>query len=466
MSSKPRIRRRTVLGSVLVLAGVIVALVVSRESLTSPARGALATTLGDSLGVRVLSLSHSPNDVARGVVRAAPLYATYTVGGPDSEILGIQDAAAFGDNIAIADGWAHRVVLVNIGGQVYDYVGREGEGPGEFKFPYVVEASDEALLVVSSGALLTSITLHDLSIAGQRRAPVPGDWASPFFRRPFSVWDRPTQISLEDVTRRYTGWHGGYLLQLQGDERLGEVVDLDAPEVRLVQADLALTRFDTVETLAGAPLIPTATLPTARYQNFERPVYSAMPLVASGRNWVAIGHGNRNDVEIRCGSPPRPCAYVRWPPDTRRVTDEDKLEFVRWGLRYELEIATGRHLRWLHGLTGRALARVLRQQARITPFAADVPQVMDLLGAGDCLFIAGFNPSDSYRGTSAKWIVLNLRSGQAKTVAIPGRGPRVRDVSEVHIYATYKGESLVDELRALRLTEPLCVTDDGLVGPS
>ncbi|MDH5760764.1 MAG: hypothetical protein OEZ65_14345 [Gemmatimonadota bacterium] len=464
MASTRRTQRYGVTGA-LVLAAMIAMFLISRERPTSPTSVELVVTVSDSAGLRILSLSHSPNDVARGLIRSMPLESSYSIGGPDSEVLGIQDAAAFGDNVAIADGWAHHILLVNSEGKVYDSLGREGEGPGEFKFPYVVEASDEALLVVSSGALLTSITLEGKNTVGVRRSPIPGDWASPFFRRPFSVWDRPTQISLEDATRRYTGWQGRFMIQLQDDERLGEVTDLDAPEVRLISADMALTRFDTLETFVGAPLIPAATLASAKYQNFERPVYSAMPLVASGQTWLAVGHGNRNAVEIRCGAPPHVCAYVRWPRDTRAVTDQDKLEYVRWGLRYELEIATGPHLRWLHSLTGRALSGVLKKQANITPFASDVPQVVDLLGAADCLFIAGFNPSDSYRGTSAKWIVLDLNTGQVKTVAIPGNGPRVRDVSPLHIYATYKGESMADELRAMRLSEPLCATNAGLVGP-
>ncbi len=465
MHSITRIRRRSVLGSALALAIMSGLFVILRGASPSFAQVDLAVTLVDSAGVRVLTLSHSPNDVARGLIRSVTLETSYTVGGSGTEILGITDVAAFGDNIAIADGWAHHIVLVDSAGQVYDSVGREGEGPGEFKFPYVVEASDEALLVVSSGAQLTSINLEGMTTAGQQRAPVPGDWASPFFRRPFSVWDRPTQISLEDVTRRFTGWGGGFVIQLQDDERLGEVANLAAPEIRLIRTDLALTHFDTIETLSGAPLLPAATLGSARYQNFERPVYSATPLVASGRTWLAVGHGNRNGVEIRCGSPANVCAYVRWPSETRTVSDKDKLEFVRWGLKYELEVATGPHLRWLHGLTGRVLSRVLKQQAGITPFASEVPEATDLLGTADCLFLAGFNPSDSYRGASARWIVLNLVTGQAKTVDLPGVGPRVRDVSPVHIYATYKDESLADELRALRLAEPLCATNDGLVGP-
>jgi hypothetical protein len=93
-------------------------------------------------GSRVLTLSHSLMEVAAGVVKATLLRSDLRIGGADSVWFGsVADVAVMSDGrFAVLDRLEKQIVLFDTAGSVVRRIGRDGNGPGEFRAPWALEA--------------------------------------------------------------------------------------------------------------------------------------------------------------------------------------------------------------------------------------------------------------------------------------------------------------------------------------
>jgi hypothetical protein len=421
----------------------------------------LALTYADSAGIEIYSLSHSPNQISEGFGLPEVVAPRFVVGGADSDILSIEDIAALGGGrIAIADGLANRIVLVGPDGGVDGFLGREGDGPGEFRSPYVVEASPSELLVVDATGRVSTFSRPDLSFISRTIQPVPGDWAFLGLRRPFSRWDRQKrQVTIEDITRRYQGYYkGGFLFQVQDDERhVPPGFPFSEPPVSLIKTDRSFTSFDTLSVLVGPPSMRLDQSSLERYPGFTQQTFASRPSWTTGTGWTAVGHGNQNEIQIWCGETTKPCALIRWSPHRRPLRQDEKEAHVEWLFRYEMAIAEGDHLGRLRNLSNREKESLVRRQIEIMEFADSVPHVTDMRGVGNCLFLTGFNPEDTYRGVSATWVAIHLSERRIAAVfRVPGIGRRVREIGDGFLYATHHDEWMAEVMEGLKMPDLSC----------
>jgi hypothetical protein len=113
---------------------------------------------------------------------------------------------------AVLDRMESRVAIFDRQGNLREYLGRKGEGPGEFTSPVALESFNGGHLVVwdNDGSFTVFDPRRQLLTAG-KVPPVGNDWGSFYFKGPISGADRPFQMTDEDVTRRLVGTPDGVL---------------------------------------------------------------------------------------------------------------------------------------------------------------------------------------------------------------------------------------------------------------
>lgn len=78
-------------------------------------------------------------------------------------------------------------------------------------------------------------------------------------------------------------------------------------------------------------------------------------------------------------------------------------------------------------------------------------------GAGDCLWLAGFDPGDAPSGESLTWTTINVATGRiAAVVRIPRNASRVRDISPAAIFSSYLDSDGVWRLERYRVPKADC----------
>ncbi|MCY4571343.1 MAG: hypothetical protein OXF01_00970 [Gemmatimonadetes bacterium] len=116
-----------------------------------------ATTVTDSAGIRVVTTP--PADLVYAGLAEEPALSIGDFTGPE-EILFGRIASARRDaigNLVVADGQAHEIRIFDTGGRHLQSLGREGEGPGEFKsLPGAWPAADGG--IAAAGKILDRIT--------------------------------------------------------------------------------------------------------------------------------------------------------------------------------------------------------------------------------------------------------------------------------------------------------------------
>ena len=91
------------------------------------------------------------------------------------------------------------VYLADQSGSIHTRIGREGEGPGEYRFPEFTMESDTSYLVVDEGLQrLTSFSKRDLSVEWDQHIPVRVSGIPPV-EFPDGTWLMPTHSGGEDL---------------------------------------------------------------------------------------------------------------------------------------------------------------------------------------------------------------------------------------------------------------------------
>lgn len=138
-------------------------------------------------GTRVLTLSHSLVDVAAGAVEATSLRSDQRIGGEDTLWFGsVTDVAVLPDGrFAVFDRMEKQILLFDAAGSLVRRIGREGDGPGEFRAPWALEAVGGALVAWQDSPTQTFTVLDTTGkVLATSGAQVPGDWPRIPYRQP------------------------------------------------------------------------------------------------------------------------------------------------------------------------------------------------------------------------------------------------------------------------------------------
>lgn len=400
----------------------------------------LTATQVDSSGITLITLSASLNDLSRrpeGITALAPFW---TLGREGMGFTDVADVTSFGDTVAILDRNDGAIHLFRPDGQrVERRIGKKGGGPGELMIPWGMERVGRWFLVaqgVEGGNTLTMFSAEDGS-AVATGPPVAGDWGQFLFRGPNLNLDVPTNAGIEDWTRRLASFDDSTLAVLvRGSERAGGDGQALVPStVHLVRIGLPLPAsvIDTIAELT-APVVQLW-MPGAgrRPAVFQEPLFSARPHWAVGDDWYALAEGSTPEVRV-FRKDGHLHSLVRWPRTITPVSEQDKLTAASTTAEYSVR-SSEEVRRQLEGMS-----HAQREEANLLflpllSFAEEVPQITGLYGAGECLWMSGFNPKDFLDGTSLTWVGINVRTGELiPPVRIPGSDVRVRHFDREAVY--------------------------------
>lgn len=450
----------------LPFAAVVPLLLALACSPTRPTPARLTLNSSDSAGLRILVLSHSPHDVARGKVVAQQLRADLLLGGSQDGFGHLADVTTFPDGrILILDRSEKAIWLYDRdGGRIARY-GREGRGPGEFSDPVALATVSNRLVIMQPDPV-RSFTI--LTSQGDPVATAPphqfgdADWHMAYMRGTLQALDYPYQMASEDWTRRLGSYDDtSFAYQFQLDERMaemhGEPFALDHPPAYLTRFNLAGILLDTIAHLSAPASRVYMSGPNVQPQ-FDQPIFAARPVWAAGSGWFAIGHGEDNRVEIlmfRDSSR----SLLRWSQARAPLSDRDRSQAALW--LKELAIRDrpdGEKLRQEWNVTSESGKRDwIEWHEEFWDFPIHPPSVTAMYGAGACLWLAGFASADYADGTALTWIVINVRDARVeRVVRIPRRGSRVRHVDHAAIYASFRDENSLHYLERYRVTGLPC----------
>lgn len=365
-----------------------------------------------------MKLSHSPLEIASGLVNAVELQPDLQVG-MGSEFGIVADIAGLGrGRFAVFDMIQEDIKIFDANGTQVATLGREGDGPGEFRFPFGLEAAGDRL-VAWEGRPTSTFTLlrRDGKVLATGGETIRGDWTRPLYRRPiFNVEGR--QKGPEDITRRLSGLNDGeFIFQLQIDEtRDGpDPHSYRAPPVWLVRYGKDARVRDTMAVLVGPPTLLKEVRPGGVLVYYQAP-FAARPVWTTGDGWIALSHGDSSHVLVTALSGDT-LLVLRWPRQRRPISDEDRTEAARWllslrAVNYSRSATIYEH--WSVRQRREAVRQVI--ELELSPSSNLAPTVTAAYGAGDCLFLSGFAPADWIDGTALTWIAVNVRKGTLERV--------------------------------------------------
>jgi hypothetical protein len=254
---------------------------------------------------------------------------------------------------------------------------------------------------------------------------VDGDWDSGQWKKPRFVGT--VDVGPEDLPQRLrTVGQEGFIHLIQPDDgpfrRNGEPYPYDPNPAYLIRYDLNLEVVDTAAVLAGAGVeVIEETVPMPNSDRIDRihfaheRLFSGRPVWATGKSWIALGHGDSSGIVIR-GIDGLHWLDIRWPPHRRALQDTDKREAARWMLAYQVVHATSSR-EMFGGVSRDEVEEGIRVTAfEWTRFAEYAPTITSAYGAGECVFIAGFSPTDNRHGVSLTWLAINVVRGSLEGV--------------------------------------------------
>ncbi len=379
----------------------------------------LSATRVDSAGVIILTLSHTLEEVADGEILAQIIEPDLLVGETEEEeevwFGSIADVTSMGQGrFAVLDHMQARVLLIDSLGGLSGTLGRKGDGPGEFNWPWALTRFDSAL-VVRENSPTRAFTIFDAD--GTVRATAPsepeGDWANPMFRVP-DLRIRGFQMGPEDVTRRLQPFGANSFIHML---QVNENADMDfesPPEFEalptfLIRYDSLGRLLDTLAVLAGPPTHVNDIWP-GQTIFYTQPIFSGRPVWATGEDWYAIGHGDSTEVVVR-DTIGLPFLRVRMPNRRRAISEGDRRAFGNWGVAATFTDSPASMER-ARERGASVLVQLHDWWMNAWEYADSIPTVTAAYGTGKCLFLSGFRASDWHDGTSLTWVVIDVRTGR------------------------------------------------------
>ena len=254
----------------------------------------------DSLGVRIsmTDLQDSALVPSCSVGEAPTLRIGSLMGDTTQELDGVRDAKRLRDDrVVVATSGSHDVRVFDAAGRLLAHLGREGDGPGEFRFPVklgVVSADSVAVWDIA----LRRVSVFDLDDGSVREVDLRPPPAYP-----------TTQFAVVD-----------------GDFVIGSRVNRPSRSARMVPQSLLLLRYSPsgtlVDTLETLPDGEAAWITAGAMAMFGPPLFGSHALIASGGTLLYATGGSTASVEA-LDSTGKVVAAVRWQSPDRRVTDAD-----------------------------------------------------------------------------------------------------------------------------------------------
>lgn len=395
-------------------------------------------------GATELSFNRSITEVASGGVRAVRLVAVSSQDEVSRGFDNIADLTIRRDGRwAVLDRLESRIVL--LGGTGGDsIVGREGDGPGEFRAPAGITAVGHSLVVLQAAKANALVAFDSAGhLIASIGAPVSGDWDMMRWRSPNVFLNAPFQSGPEDWSRRLAALDDtSFLVLIQPSEvdalAASSIADT-APPAFLLRFNLQLRLLDTIAVLRGTPTSYSAKRDARQdTPTLVQPLYSPRPVWATGAGWLAVGDGRTPAIEVRpVGSGSAHRLTIRWPQGSRPVTKSDRHATADWGIQYTLQnFASARQN---YGQMSRSDQRAsVDQLESLLPFAPTTPEVVAAFGAGRCLWLSGFAPGDHLDATGLTLVAIDVIAGSLKgVVQVPRTGSRIRHVSASSIVTSY-----------------------------
>jgi hypothetical protein len=410
-------RLRSARTQVYVTSVVAVLTACGREEVPSPVTE-LAATIADSSGVTVLTLSHTLAEVAAGETSFELIQPDLLVGETGDEhnvwFGALADVASQGGGgFAVLDHLQAQVLVIDSAGRLVSTLGREGDGPGEFREPWSLAAVGGALVVRQHDQARAFTVFREGQLEAVAGAEPEGDWYAARFRWP-RVRISGFTTGPEDVTRRLQRFDSTSFIHMLQENELEELNFVDPIEFHdgiptvLIRYGLDGQVIDTVANLSGPPTFVREV--SAQSIFYVQPLFSARPVWTTGRGWYATGHGDSTEVVVR-GTGGDVLLRIRTPPRRSPVSEADRIEAADWNTASTILTSMGARERMRsRGPSGPRRARE-GTLSRILLFNADsIPMITGAYGSGDCLFLSGFRPGDWQDGTSLTWVVIDVRA--------------------------------------------------------
>lgn len=302
----------------------------------------------------------------------------------------------------------------------------------------------------------------DGAVVATGPAEPKGDWHRPMYRHPL-LGLLGFQMGPEDVSRRLLPFgDSAFLHVLQENEFAppdwSSPTEYDAIPTYVIRYGLDARMRDTLAVLPGPPTLVEEVW-AGRTIIYSQPLWSGGPVLATGQDWYALGHGDSSHVVVR-SSAGDTLLIVRWPDSRRAVLAEERVHAAKWSLSAD----------FLRGIASRELANAephlveleIDNRANNTmQFADTMATIAAAYGIGRCLFLSGINPRDWQDGTSLTWVVIDVADGAFTHVirlvppedavssefeATAERGIAVRSFDTRHAFGSYRnsdGLSLV-----------------------
>ncbi len=397
----------------------------------------------DSAGVPTLELSHTLREVARGDVIAQEIAPELVVGDQvdDEDVWfgGFSDLSTAHDDggFTAVDHLQNQLLVFGASGELERRVGREGDGPGEFRRPWMI-ANVGGHWVVRQNSESPAFTVFDSlwNIRTTVPAQPEGDWSQPMFRRP-DIRMGGFQMGPEDVSRRLQPFgDSSFVHMLQVNEATqwdySNPVEFEALPTYLIRYSLDGIVLDTLAVMAGPPTRVDEVW-AGRTIFYSQPLFSGRPVWATGRDWYAIGHGDSTQVAIY-DLEGQPLLKLALPKRRRAVSLEDRQSAANWMTAATLNNTPSSMQRAIRDGPRRQM-EVQEFLATDTPFADSIPHVTALYGAGPCLFLSGFDSGDWADGTALSLVVVDVHRREVLTVIrirppTDGALPEFPDLSE------------------------------------
>lgn len=414
--------------------------------------------LSDSAGVQVLS--PAPNEIAGGIADALTLEPAFEIGGARTEIGYVGDVDFNDDgSLWVLDRMNARVLRYDSDGNRVAAFGRRGEGPGELSDPIAIAASGRTLIVMDRGGVFSALDSTGMLIA--RRSDVDSDWLAIGLREPDDRFEPGYVNPPEDVTRRIAGTRdGGFILQVQIDETRAMALGVDVLHMErsawLVRYDRTMTVADTLAVLSLPPLRIAHEHEDA-YPLVSEGHFAVRPHWTVGEEWIATVDRDSAVVHIEPLSGSFESTTIRWKPARLPLDDVDRQAYWTWWLRRQTQHGSEEVRAWLGSQSDGERESTIDRAASEMVVPAHRPEVMAVYGAGQCLWIAGFNSLDHHSGTSLKLLALGVRSGQIEWhVRIPRIGSRLRAFAPRAIATSYVDRDGVVRVEVYHLPDARC----------
>jgi hypothetical protein len=357
-----------------------------------------------------------------------------------------------------------REVVVLRDGLVERRFGRRGSGPGEFRSPMALVATDSGFAVLDTDAI-ELFGIDGISL-GRARLPWIPDWSLQMFRKPNVFHRAPYQSGPEDVSRRITRFGSDYIL-FGGERGVSALPPLTGREEYLSLSVLRLSAQTLSVDSLGAVRGPERSLAMvmvtdSRGQpmtNIEQPVseplFGARPLVAGTSRWLAIFDPARGRIDVTTLTGGRR-RILAWPDVHVLLTDSVRVKAEEWQIRDLIA-----------GAPNEADARLWERNARRATFAEKLrasqavamsdtlAPVAAMFASGRCLWLVGTDLRDFSDGTGHWGIAVDVETGETQgPFRLATRESELKDVGFGFAYATRRTED--GEFIVERTPLPVC----------